>query len=108
LDVLHIEFCRSVKDRHLGTINLHEAVVYSKGIEGCQGVLHGAATGIALGEYGATCRLDDVLSDGLDDGRIGKIYALNLISMVHGGGIECDGKIQTGMEAFALESEATS
>jgi hypothetical protein len=65
-------------------------------------VLYGAATGFANSEYGAASGFYYIFCNGINDGLSFQVYALNLVSMVFGGGTECGCKIHAGMKPLAL------
>ena len=108
LDILHINLGTAIQNGKLGAIHLYQTVVHAQRIECCQSVLDGAATYIALGHHGAAGSIDHVFGNGINDGLALHVNALNLISVVFGGGIEGDGQGETCMETFSEEGKTAS
>ena len=70
-------------------------------------MLDGAATHIALGHNGAAGSIDDVFGNGINGGLSVHVDALNLISVVFGGGIEGDGQTETCVKSFPAKRETS-
>ena len=68
-------------------------------------MLHGRDPGVALGQYGASLSVNDILCDSINDGLALQVDTLDFISRVFWSGIESNCKIQACMQSFAKERE---
>ena len=74
--VLHEVAGRTVEDGHLGTVQLHEAVVDAGCIEGSHGMFDGADTHVAVCHHRAAGCVHHIFGQGFDDGTLRQINAL--------------------------------
>ena len=95
----------SVKDGHLRTIKLDEAVVNATGIEGSHGMLDCAYLYFILYKYSASLRIAYQLGIAVDDGLTFEVCALDLISMILACRTEDSCDVLSCMQAFALQGK---
>lgn len=106
--VFYVYLRASVQYRQLRTVYLQEAVVYAQSVERGHGMLDGAAACIALRHHGSARGVNDVLRDSLYDGTSVKVYALYLVAVVFGGGVESDGKAKACVKTFPEKRKAAA
>ena len=96
---------RTVKNREFGTVNLHEAVVYSQSVKRSHGMFNGRTACVALGYHCAARSFHYVFGNSRNYRFTFKIYSLYFVSGVLGCGIESNSKVQTRMQSFSVERE---
>ena len=105
-DVLDVYLCAAVENGKFRCVDLYEAVVDFRGIQGCHGVFDGADRNVVFAQHGTALGVRHIFGDSIDDGLAFEVGTLYFISVVFGSRQECDFNVEPRMQAFPTQGKA--
>ena len=106
-DVFNIYLSTSVEYGKFGSIDLYQAVIDFRSVEGGHSVFYGTYRYVVFSQYGSALGIDYVFGDSVEHGLSVEVDTLYFVTVIFGSRQERDFDVEARMQTFALQGKAT-